>query len=381
MSEYQYYDFRAVDRALTKAEMAALRSISTRAEITSTSFTNHYEWGDLKADPLKLLEKYFDAFVYVANWGTHRFCLRLPQGLADYRQLKALLPGEATWVRKAGKHLIIGFESESEGDDDWDDGSSWMGSLLSLRSDLLRGDLRCLYLGWLLSVQCEEFDEDELEPPVPAGLGELSAPLHALIEFLGIDEDLIEIAASASAPRSAGPGREELAEWIQGLPAKEKDNLLVTAALQAGEGWRIELLRCFERQAAQQTSHAATAIQRRTVRDLLAAAQARTEEKTRRLEAKREAEAAREKAKAEAERARYLDQLEKREAETWERITALIQRRQPGEYDKAVGLLIDLRDLAVRKQRVAAFQSTLEELRQAHAAKESFLRRLAKADL
>ena len=54
MSEYQYYDFKAIDRALTKAEMAALRSISTRAVITSTSFTNHYEWGDLKADPLKL---------------------------------------------------------------------------------------------------------------------------------------------------------------------------------------------------------------------------------------------------------------------------------------------------------------------------------------
>ena len=45
MSEYQYYDFRAIDRALTKAEMAELRSVSTRAVITSTSFTNHYEWG------------------------------------------------------------------------------------------------------------------------------------------------------------------------------------------------------------------------------------------------------------------------------------------------------------------------------------------------
>ena len=70
MSEYQYYDFRSIDRALTRAEMAELRSISTRAVITSTGFTNHYEWGDLKANPLKLLEKYFDAFVYVANWGT-----------------------------------------------------------------------------------------------------------------------------------------------------------------------------------------------------------------------------------------------------------------------------------------------------------------------
>ena len=34
MSEYQYYDFRAIDQALTKAEITALRSISTRAVIT-----------------------------------------------------------------------------------------------------------------------------------------------------------------------------------------------------------------------------------------------------------------------------------------------------------------------------------------------------------
>jgi len=56
VSEYQYYDFRAIDRPLTKKEMAALRSISTRAAITTTSFTNHYEWGDLKANPSKPLE-------------------------------------------------------------------------------------------------------------------------------------------------------------------------------------------------------------------------------------------------------------------------------------------------------------------------------------
>ena len=73
MSEYQYYEFRTLDRDLTDTEMDALRRISTRAMITSTSFTNHYEWGDLKADPLKLLEKYFDAFVYVANWGSRQF--------------------------------------------------------------------------------------------------------------------------------------------------------------------------------------------------------------------------------------------------------------------------------------------------------------------
>lgn len=135
MSEYQYYDFRAIDRALTKVEMAELRSISTRAVITSTSFTNHYEWGDLKANPLKLLERYFDAFLYVANCGTRAFHLRLPQDLADYKVLSAMLPGEAAQVRRAGRYLIVGFESEPELDD-WDDGAGWMGSLLSVRSEL-----------------------------------------------------------------------------------------------------------------------------------------------------------------------------------------------------------------------------------------------------
>lgn len=165
MSEYQYYDFKAIDHALTKTEMAALRAISTRAVITTTSFTNHYEWGDLKADPLKLLEKYFDAFVYVTNWGTREFHLRLPQELVDFKQLKLILPGKAARVRSAGQFVIVSFESEVEADDDWDDGTGWMGSLVSLRSDLLRGDLRCLYLGWLMGPQDEEFSGGALEPP------------------------------------------------------------------------------------------------------------------------------------------------------------------------------------------------------------------------
>src|SRR5260370_20656455 len=227
--------------------MAALRAISTRAVITTTSFANHYEWGDLKADPLKLLEKYFDSFVYVANWGTRDFHRRLPQELVDFKHLKSILPGKSTCVRSAGQFVIVSFESEVESDDDWDDGTGWMGSLVSLRSDLLRGDLRCLYLGWLMFAQDDELPGDGLEPPVPAGLRELAAPLDSLLAFLGIDEDLIEVAAAASAPLSAGPSRKELATWIQGLPVNEKDDLLVDFLSESGERRRVELLQRFQR--------------------------------------------------------------------------------------------------------------------------------------
>ena len=63
MSEYQYYEFHAIDRPLSERERRELRACSTRATITSTRLINHYEWGDLKGDPRVWIEKYFDAFL------------------------------------------------------------------------------------------------------------------------------------------------------------------------------------------------------------------------------------------------------------------------------------------------------------------------------
>jgi hypothetical protein len=379
VSEYQYYDFKAIDHALTKTEMAALRDLSTRAVISTTSFTNHYEWGDLKADPLKLLERYFDAFLYVANWGTREFHLRLPQELVDFKQLKSILPGKSAHVRSAGKFVIVSFETDLEPEGDWDDGSGWMGSLVSLRSDLLRSDLRCLYLGWLHSVECHEFSEDALEPPVPAGLRELSAPLDSLIEFLGIDEDLVEVAASASAPLKEGPSRKELEAWVRGLPANEKESLLLDFLSESGERSRLELLQRFQKENAVAASHGV--IERRTVKDLLTAARVRADERARQLSAKRAADAALKRAKDEADRAVYLEGLAKREKAVWKQVEAYIQKRQPKEYERAVILLVDLHDLAVRQGDETGFQLTMEELRKTHTAKSTFLRRLATANL
>ena len=42
MSEYQYYEFRAIDRPLNNQQMRELRAYSSRAEITSTTFTVEY---------------------------------------------------------------------------------------------------------------------------------------------------------------------------------------------------------------------------------------------------------------------------------------------------------------------------------------------------
>jgi hypothetical protein len=70
VGEYQYYEFVAVDRALDDRQLDQLRALSSRAHITPTSFVNTYEWGNLRGDPRVLMERYFDAFLYLANWGT-----------------------------------------------------------------------------------------------------------------------------------------------------------------------------------------------------------------------------------------------------------------------------------------------------------------------
>ncbi len=79
MSDYQYYEFLALDRPLTAAEQAEVRQLSTRARITATRFTNEYEWGDFKGSPDQMMQRYYDAHLYFANWGTHRIMLRLPR--------------------------------------------------------------------------------------------------------------------------------------------------------------------------------------------------------------------------------------------------------------------------------------------------------------
>jgi len=291
-----------------------------------------------------------------------------------------MVPGESLRIRKPATFVIVEFRFESEWDGE-DDGTGWMASLMPLRSDLLRGDPRCLYLGWLRCLQDGGLDEDKLEPPVPAGLEELSGPLHALIEFLKIDEDLVEVAAQASKPLAAGPSRRELSAWIRGLPEKAKNELLITAAVDQDERWRNDLVRRFRRTNLQQASDVLTASERRKAGDLLAAGQTRAKERARLLNEQRTAEAAKRRAEDLANRARYLDQLGRRQAEIWKQVAVHVQTRQPKDYDRAVSLLIDLHDLAVSRGRTAGFQTALEKIRQVHAAKESFLRRLAKASL
>ncbi|MEU2587921.1 hypothetical protein ABZ612_34550 [Streptomyces avermitilis] len=249
MSEYQYYEFCAVDRPLDRGQLAALRAISTRAHITATSFTNTYQWGDLKADPRMLVERYFDAHLYLANWGTHRLMVKLPAALLSLESATPYAAGDSASVHSRDGSILLDWYSHDEDgadEEDWDDGTGHLAAVIGIRGELAAGDLRPLYLGWLAALPDISDPDTVPEPLVPMGLAALTGPQQALADFLRVDPHLLRAAGAASASAAVQDDR-ELARWIAALPAADKDDLLLRLARYGSTGLGSDLLRCYRR--------------------------------------------------------------------------------------------------------------------------------------
>ncbi len=380
MSEYQYYEFLAIDRPLTKEQQAELRSLSSRATITSTRFQNVYHWGGFRGDPEKLMERYFDAFVYVANWGTREFMIRLPEHLLGRETTSLYCACDGLDVHLQNGLVILKYHSEEEEEAGWEEGEGWMESLVPVRGELASGDLRSLYLGWLLCVQDGFIDDDQIEPPVPAGLKSLSAPLKTLAKFLRINEDLIAVAAELSpALGERQPSREEIERWVVALPETEKNELLLR--LLGGEAnLGAELLQRYRRQTMQgEGARPREGV--RTVAELRQAAEQHAEKRRREVERRKAEEQARLERERAAARAKYLDGLVGREDQLWQQVEALVEKKQCRDYDQAVEFVKDLHDLAARRLQTEEFGARLSRLREKYAGRPSFLKRLDGAKL
>jgi hypothetical protein len=378
VSEYQYYEFLAVDRPLSEAQRAQLRALSTRAEITATRFTNEYQWGDFRGDPRKMMEQYFDAHLYFANWGTRRLMLRVPRAALDTKTAEQYLYGDtAASFTVTGEHLIIDLYADREPDDYWEETPD-LGSMVGVRSELIAGDCRLLYLAWLFAVQHDEVDYEATEPPVPAGLAELSAPLEAVVEFLEIDEDLIDIAVEASPDLGEDePGG--IGEWIASLPVPAKDELLGRVA--SGEGVQVQALLLRQFRESVPGRPVAAGVPARTAGELRDAAAAYKAEIAKAVAERRRAEAAEKEVNKAAAYAKHLDDLSAREASAWARAAALIETKNQRDYDTAVTLLCDLRALAGRNGSLEVFTERIDDLRRQHQRKPSLMERFDAAGL
>jgi hypothetical protein len=393
MSEYQYHEFRAVDRPLTPQQQAELRSRSSRATITATNFINEYHWGDLKGDPLDWIQRYFDAHVYSANWGTCSLLLRLPISALDKATLDPFtLPSrsgaqsgfiDAFGVTPTTDHWIVywGFNDDSrELERFWshEDGPGWMDSLLLLRDELLRGDTRPLYLGWLARVCNGELGDDDIEPPMPTGLGTLTPAQSDLTEFLQIDSDWLAAASASPALPDHETIDPDLDAWIalQTLESMQATTRLLL------EGRSQEAERALrQRYLAWQREHSSkpksSPLPRRTVAEIDAA---RAIARVRRLDLERQRREA-EEAKRRAERKQQLERLAATSDMAWAAIDQTLQRGSGHAYDQALQAVKDLAEAMDQAGRKAEFQTSLIKLLSAHGKRGAWMTRLAKAGI
>jgi len=312
--------------------------------------------------------------------------LRLPRESFDVVGANAYCHRDGLSLRKKKTCILLDFDSDEEpGErDEWDDSFGWMGTLVQLRGDLLDGDWRCLYLAWLGGIESDGLHEDATEPPVPAGLKNLSAPLRAFVDFLGIDAELLNVAAERSGTRAANePQTHALEKWIRSLPTSEKESLLLRIAQADEPNPRRILLRSFGK--ATKGHHATRddedATSRRTVAEISDVWDERVRVKQRRLtrQAKKERER---QAQVEAQaRSKHLDNIASRTDAIWKQVSTWIEKRTPKGYDRATEFLVDLRDAAAQTNDTDEFGEELRTLRDRHAGKPSLICRLEQAGL
>jgi hypothetical protein len=288
--------------------------------------------------------------------------------LLDLPTAQRYCVGDMASARVSGEHVVIDLISEDEEGEDFDvDGEGWLSAIVPVRAELVVGDLRLLYLAWLLCVHAYEVPDEQVEPPVPAGLGKLTASLKDVAEFLRIDPDLLAVAQDASI---AGAPAQDMAAWVASLPAAEKDAALLTLLSGDDPHLRAGLLRRFRGAAPAQPGS-------RTAGELRSAAEARLKDRVRaEEERKRRAVEERERERA-AKRARRLAMLAAEGDRVWARVDAMIETKKPAEYDLAVDLLEDLQEVA----EPAEFARRASELRVRHARKPSLMDRFDRAGL
>lgn len=233
MSEYQYIEFQAVDRPLTDRELAYARKQSTRAEISRWSFQNEYHFGNFHGDVNGMLRRGYDVHLHYANFGIRMVAIRLPAGLPFAEDVWSnYIDGEGlSWApdrRGSGGVLTLApYHEAGELDELWEF-EPCMRAMVELRTRLMAGDLRVLYLFWLAAVIDGQHDSvDAREPPVPGGLAEITGDAEPCFDFFGLEPKLLHAAAegSAEAPRVATP-EQRIQRWVESQSKEEAKSLL-----------------------------------------------------------------------------------------------------------------------------------------------------------
>jgi hypothetical protein len=361
MSEYQYIEFRAVDRPLTEKELAYAEKQSSRAEISKRRFANEYNYSSFRGNVNGLLKQGYDVFLEYTNYGNRTLKMRLPHGFPFdgrvTRQFfdKHLLQWEPDNKGKPNKAGILTMEPYLEMPDPVWEFDDYIEQAIALRKLLMAGDLRALYLCWLFVAADENHGWDEaIEPPVPVGLDELATDFPDLFLFFELDPLLVRAAAeNAKITTKTGTGslpdlskmpslKGRIAEWTKSLSANEARSIVAQFLTDDETSVKAELLAKLPE--SEGVVSWPTLKLKRTFKDLCDATEQLRLEQDAKDEKKAAAKAKREDAKARKAREQRMIEMVS-DPQKWINATeVLVDERGTDNYEQAAEILADMQE-------------------------------------
>jgi hypothetical protein len=379
MSEYQRYEFMTIDRPLTRAQLDEVNNLSSHIEASSTHALIEYHWGDFKHDPINVLHEFFDGFLYWANWGSPELALRFPHGILPVDLIDGYdFDDFVTFTRHSDYDILDIHFGEMEGPDEWIDYE--LGSLISIRDELMEGDLRSLYIAWLASQpmigdydeddEDEDFDEDDEDedyeismPPVPPAFDKLTAAQQALGELLQVPQELLVAAARHSKTAAPSTG-DDFAAWIKVL-SPDRCNEYLTRLAHNEPGLSRLLVRELRELGKDKTRAIMPTGERVPYTTLLAESKA--------IQAQLEQE---ERERERVARQRHLQDIHDHQDVYWHQVNQEVMRSSGPGYDEALRLLIELRGAADQFNETQEFQERFRAWVRPHLRRPAFIKRL-----
>ncbi len=368
MSEYQRYEFMTCDRPLTKAEIDQVDKLSSHMHVSATHAVVDYNWGDFKHDPIRVLQDYFDGFLYWANWGNPQLAFRFPPGILPADLIEGYdLEDFVTFTRRPKFDILDIHFDEIESPDEWIDYE--LSSLIGIRDELLNGDMRSIYIVWLAAQNMlgsyDEEEEYEISvPPVPPGMDSLTGPQRALAELFQVPEDILAATvrySEASMPKKA---TDDIAALVDLLPAERSKDYLIRLAHNE-PGLSYTLVRELHALKQGMDSPPPPTGERVTYATLLFDSRA--------IQVQRERE---EREQQEAARQLHLQDIYEHQDTYWQQVDQAVARASGTGYDQAVRLLVELRDAADQFKTSQTFQGRFSIWVQPHLRRSTLMKRL-----
>lgn len=357
MSEYQYIEFRAVDRPLTDNELAYAGKQSSRAEFSRWSFTNEYHYSDFRGNVDGMLRHGYDVFLHYANYGIRTIKIRLPHGLPFAKKIwsRYINGNSLKWKPdpkgKGGILVLDPFYDALDGYWDFDD---CLSDVIAAREKLMAGDLRALYFLWLCAAGDENCDPSEtIEPPVPCGLHAFDLGRHGLFSFYDLDPLIVDAAASGEGNQQQQPlipvvlsPAQRIAPWLKTLNVKQAKDYLKQLLVGDTMAIKAETLAeiAEQNQLTLKLPAWPTVNLSRTYEDLLRVADGLREDYDAKEEKKQKAKAKRAAAKKQKEREKRLAAMVKDPQKWIAETDRLVGERGTASYKQAAEILADLKE-------------------------------------